>query len=427
MNNITEITKRSIFELFKNGYTQYDHFFNRNTHFAYHYYGRLSEIEFLKKLYPLDKMPGKYEGYENAEQDIIKHTIANDDYEFCWVFNDERFELKNGDDTKYLNFICAIFHPENRDENGKWYSFLERVNDLIKQDGYELYEEKKISGKSVYSHRNISPEEVASKIFIPYSLRNKNTVYNSLTISKNIRREIYNLFKRHNETQLRKTETNFEYTISSLDALIEDIKVYYNPKAFNTEKKYIETNNSEQFIMNNYPYKVFDAIELFAQYDNYTFHDEINLIFKNNNFPYKLAGSKIEKIWPIVTTSEIIKEEGVKELITQAISLYRSNNISDKQIAVEKLWDAFERLKTYYGSGNKKRSSVEKLIDGISNNNSNYKTMFENEFSVLTKIGNDYRIRHHEMNKIDIIDNNYYDYFFQRCYALIDLLQKYLK
>ena len=31
------------------------------------------------------------------------------------------------------------------------------------------------------------------------------------------------------------------------------------------------------------------------------------------------------------------------------------------------------------------------------------------------------------MDKIDIIDNNHYDYFFDRCYSLIDLVLKYLK
>jgi len=50
----------------------------------------------------------------------------------------------------------------------------------------------------------------------------------------------------------------------------------------------------------------------------------------------------------------MIKEAGLKELIDQACLLYRSINITDKQIAIEKLWDAFERLKTYYGTDTKK-------------------------------------------------------------------------
>jgi len=179
--------------------------------------------------------------------------------------------------------------------------------------------------------------------------------------------------------------------------------------------------------MNNYPYFVFDAIELFSRYNNDAFPDEVNLIFQNHSFPFKLAGGKIERANPIIKTNEFIREEGLKELIEHASSLYHSNNMSDKQIAVEKLWDAFERLKTYYGAGIEKKASILRIINEISDNDSNFKILFNEEFDKLTKIGNDYRIRHHEMNKINITDSNYYDYFFQRCFALIDLALKYLK
>ena len=63
----------------------------------------------------------------------------------------------------------------------------------------------------------------------------------------------------------------------------------------------------------------------------------------------------------------------------------------------------------------------------MANGNENYTELFDEEFAKLTKLGNDYRIRHHETDKIEIIDNNYYDYFYQRCFALINLALRYLK
>lgn len=39
--------------------------------------------------------------YNNAKEDIIQHTINNDDYLSCWVFGDERFMLENGDDESF--------------------------------------------------------------------------------------------------------------------------------------------------------------------------------------------------------------------------------------------------------------------------------------------------------------------------------------
>ena len=92
-------------------------------------------------------------------------------------------------------------------------------------------------------------------------------------------------------------------------------------------------------------------------------------------------------------------------------------NPKDKQIAIEKLWDAFERIKTYY-EGNKKQSS-EKLVSIISKNfNSD---LLESEFLSLTKVGNEYRIRHHETDKKEITEPKHLNYLFFRMLTLIDL------
>ena len=48
-------------------------------------------------------------------------------------------------------------------------------------------------------------------------------------------------------------------------------------------------------------------------------------------------------------------------------------------------------------------------------------------FKSLTSIGNHYRIRHHETDKINITDSRYYDYFFNRCLSLIALAIQYLQ
>jgi hypothetical protein len=92
----------------------------------------------------------------------------------------------------------------------------------------------------------------------------------------------------------------------------------------------------------------------------------------------------------------------------------------DKQIALEKLWDAFERIKTYFDS-NKKKSSSE--LVSIASDGFNFEFV-ENEFKLLTKIGNDYRIRHHETNKIEVSKSKHIDYLFFRMLSLIDLCIK---
>lgn len=56
---------------------------------TYNYYGRLEEIDFLKRLYDLERMPSFDSRFANAEQDIWQHTVNNDDYPYCWVFEEK--------------------------------------------------------------------------------------------------------------------------------------------------------------------------------------------------------------------------------------------------------------------------------------------------------------------------------------------------
>lgn len=115
-------------------------------------------------------------------------------------------------------------------------------------------------------------------------------------------------------------------------------------------------------------------------------------------------------------------------MIFEAINLYKNPKPGIHRLASEKIWDALERLKTIYVTKDiDKKESVKRLISDLSNNNEHYISLFNTEFKALTDIGNEYRIRHHETSKIDIIDDAYYDYFFNRWFALITLVLKYIE
>lgn len=59
--------------------------------------------------------------------------------------------------------------------------------------------------------------------------------------------------------------------------------------------------------------------------------------------------------------------------------------------------------------------------------NAEYREMVEEEFTSLTKLGNDFRIRHHETNKKDICCKEHYDYLFHRCIAVLRLVTSVLR
>ena len=118
-----------------------------------------------------------------------------------------------------------------------------------------------------------------------------------------------------------------------------------------------------------------------------------------------------------------IDDHEFNKLVEQAFQYYKEARIDT---ATEKIWDAFERIKTFYKQYDKK-GSITKLIDIVSKNNAEYREMVEEEFTSLTKLGNDFRIRHHETNKKDICCKEHYDYLFDRCIAVLRLVTSVLR
>lgn len=422
MKNITSITKRDIFDLFGNGYSDDSWMYEKPLHVTYKYHGRLTEIEFLKKLYPLDEMESDDPRFDTAEEDIIQHTRNNDDWDEDWVFEDDRFGLLKGDDKILLDFLCAVFHPENRVEQEKWHEFLSRANNLLRVDGYELYEIKKISNRSVYSWRPISEREMKLGVFLPFSVRYEYEIeyrrFKLPTIPLPLRQKLLKIFDNSNESFHATTETGYNYLSSHINETFEEIKKHYAPSAFDESGKYVETDDFDNFILQNYPYCVFDAIELFSMMVSEKFTVDVNYLLSHNNYGYKLVDGRMEMDRINLKIEQAIKEPGLKELINDALANYRSNSYKNRQNAVEKLWDAFERLKTYHIDLSKPLS-VDKIIDAMSKDEENFKKLFEKEFKELTSIGNDFRIRHHETYITDITELRHYDYFFMRCFALI--------
>ena len=177
----------------------------------------------------------------------------------------------------------------------------------------------------------------------------------------------------------------------------------------------------------------------FQEYDDgltaKAFRNDINKIFGLGGVLYTLTDENIiERITTIdeqisieASNIEAIKEPGIKDLIIESIELYKSPRPELHKLATEKIWDALERIKTIFvGEGLDKKRSVARLVGIMTNGNEYYKNLFDSEFTELTNIGNKCRIRHHETDKIEIVDDRYYDYFYSRCFALVALAIKYI-
>lgn len=107
-------------------------------------------------------------------------------------------------------------------------------------------------------------------------------------------------------------------------------------------------------------------------------------------------------------------------MLEDAVRKFRDPAPNVRREAVERLWDAWERIKTLDAT-NDKRLSTRMLLDNAAPEPI-FRTLLESEARALTDIGNNFQIRHFETNRARIQTVEHYDYLFHRLYALIHLL-----
>jgi hypothetical protein len=107
-------------------------------------------------------------------------------------------------------------------------------------------------------------------------------------------------------------------------------------------------------------------------------------------------------------------------LLADACSKFKDPAPKARAEAAEKLWDAWERLKSLDVQGDK-RLSVGQLLDRASPEPV-FRAYLEVEAKLLTEIGNKFHIRHFETDQISLSQPEQLDYLFHRLYALIHFL-----
>jgi hypothetical protein len=236
-----------------------------------------------------------------------------------------------------------------------------------------------------------------------------------------------------------------------IKAEIKNIKIPLKIKKKNNHIRRFKNDNEPEYKTNMDKYMVLDFIQFCHKniqeaieddYHSYfqhyhlkfreskklkkDFRKEINQIFERNGIVFFINDEgQINRIvspamQPLINKIYNTKDEKLNELVQLAHDKFILPNIVDRIHALEKIWDAFERVKTYYVEKNKKQS-VEELIQLVANKNSGIEQLINNEAKALTSIGNTFHIRHFETDKIEITDNKHIDYLFYRMSSLIHL------
>jgi len=110
------------------------------------------------------------------------------------------------------------------------------------------------------------------------------------------------------------------------------------------------------------------------------------------------------------------------ELLEDAKTKFRDKDPAVRREGLERLWDAWERLKTLE-EGHDKGESAAHLI-GKAAAQPRFLKLLEDEARALNEVGNKFQIRHFEKDRDPVERDSHVDYLFHRLFALISLLQR---
>lgn len=134
------------------------------------------------------------------------------------------------------------------------------------------------------------------------------------------------------------------------------------------------------------------------------FRQDINPIFARNGLVYEImANGEIVRLAPtvlresLVTAMLVTGDSELDTLLETARARYVDPDLNSRRESLEKLWDAWERLKTLEPRRDKKES-VNNLLNRAATEPT-FRATLETEAQELTRIGNTFRIRHRKQVK----------------------------
>jgi len=157
------------------------------------------------------------------------------------------------------------------------------------------------------------------------------------------------------------------------------------------------------------------------------FRATLNRIFARNGVAFEmLSNGRIVRILPPVLGDDLKRmvfrtgDRILDYMLEESRAKFTDRNPLLRREGLERLWDAWERLKSLADPEDKKKS-IKIILDATAEEVA-LRQRLEDEAKELTNIGNSHLIRHTELKQIPVIDVDHVDYLFHRLFAMIQLL-----
>ncbi len=157
---------------------------------------------------------------------------------------------------------------------------------------------------------------------------------------------------------------------------------------------------------------------------------DVNRLLARNGVAFEMTSEgKIQRILPAPLREGLIQArfatgDAVTDRLLEAARLrILAPRHEDRSDGLEKLWDAFERIKTLEPGGDK-RITADAMLDFAARPGSKMRASLSVEADALTKIGNSHRIRHSETSQEPLETAAQIDYLFTRLFAFVHLILK---
>jgi len=159
------------------------------------------------------------------------------------------------------------------------------------------------------------------------------------------------------------------------------------------------------------------------------FCEAINRIFRRNGLAYELTDAgEVHRLAPPALREALAKatfstgDSDLDAMLEIARRKFLDPDEAVRREALEKLWDAWERVKTVEPGADKRAQVTALLNRAASSDGSGFRQRLEAEANEITRIGNSFQIRHTETTQEPLTSADHVDYLFHRLFALIRLV-----